>query len=403
MITTGSGIERFMSCRASNVLHRAYNEGGQYATDGIEAHAFLQRVIGGMSRESSLEEVDERFRDSISEIDLEDLDDVLGLTPEMALAYHPEADTARVLGVGIERAYEAAGVTEDEIPLTVDVAGLDNKDPFPEVGLVIDWKRGWSRLTPAAQNWQMRGGALALARAFNLDRVRVQLIHLREDRPAYRDRATFGAADLAAFAAEARVRYALARADRTAYKATREEPDATMGSWCRFCPSFHACSAQTALIKRIADVDEIEQLDNDAVATAYRRVRAARAALAKLDTQIHAAAARMPVLIETLPDGAELWLGTTTVTGNRKLDPHIARAVVREMLDEAAVEEVSKHEVAVGRIEAAAKARAPRGQGAAKARAILEEINRRDGVHRPTRHDVDLYKLSRSLPPAKSG
>lgn len=399
MITTGSGLERFMNCRASSVLHRAWDAAGDRgASYGTEAHAFLQRIGEGISREASLEEVDERFRDGISSIDVDDLVDVLGLTPELALAYHPATDTARVLGAGLGRAYEAAGVADDEVPLTVDVAGLDSPQR-PSVGFVGDFKTGWSRLTPAAFNWQMRGGALALARAFDLDAVRVQLIHLREDRPAFRDRATFTSADLAAFAAEAGARHELAVAERKNYRMTREEPDATIGSWCRYCPSYHACSAQTALIKRIADVDQGEQLDAEAIAVAYRRVRAARAGLKRIDKQIHAAAARSPVLIEVMPDGTEMWLGETTVTDHRKLDPDIARAVLREMLDDQAADEASKHEVGIGRIEAVVKRRVPRGYAASKVRAILEEIDRRGGVHRPTRQNVALFPLRRALPP----
>jgi len=398
MITTGSGLERFMMCRAANVLHRAFNEGGNRdSTYGIEGHAFLQRIGQGMSREASLEEVDDRFRDGIAAIDVEDLRDVLGLTPELALAYHPETDTARVLGSGLGRAYEAAGVTEDEIPLTVDVAGLDNPER-PAIGFVGDYKSGWSRLTPAERNWQMRGGALALARAFDLDLVRVQLIQLREDRPARRDRAEFTAADLAVFAAEARARHAIAREDRRLYKLTREEPDATTGPWCQHCPSFHACGAQTALIRAVVDLDAHQELDAESIAAAYRKVREARAALIQVDKRIHAAAAQAPVRIEVLPDGTEMWLGTTLVVGNERLDAEIARAVVGEMLDAAAVDEVSKHEVIKGRLEAATKARVPRGQGAAKVRAILEEIGKRGGAHKPTRHDVGLYPLRRSLP-----
>jgi hypothetical protein len=238
-----------MFCRVSSVLERAFDErGSEWASRGLASHAYLQHVGEGMTAEAALELVDERFREGCRAIDLDDLKDVLGLSAEMSFAYHPATDTARVLGVALEREYEAAGVREDEIPMTLDVVGLD--DPkSPSIGVVADYKRGWSKRTPAAKNWQMRGGALALSRAFDLDIVRVQLIHLHEDRPAYRDRASFDAADLAVFAAEARVRHEIALADREAYARTGVRPDATQGSWCDWCPSYHVCPAKTGLLR----------------------------------------------------------------------------------------------------------------------------------------------------------
>jgi hypothetical protein len=406
---TGSGLERHMMCRASSVLHRSLDlEGSDASERGTQSHAFLQRISEGMTREESLDLVDERYRERCAGIDVDDLRDVIGLAPEISFAYNPLTDTARVLGRGINREYDAAGVERHEVPMTLDLVGVDNPDA-PRVGIVIDYKDTWAKLTPAERNWQLRGGALALARAFDLDEVRAQLIYLRDGKQARRDRATYTAADLAVFAAEARVRAEQALRDRELYEETGREPDSARGSWCRFCPSYHACGAQISLVRAAVSRDEFDDVARvtpippDVIADAWRRLRDIKQPLKRLEAQLYAAAKERPVLLETFPDGTELWLGMTTVEGNLKIDPAIAREVITEMLGAEAADKSSKYEITQGRLEAAIKAIVPRGYGAAKMRAVLKEIEARNGSHRPTKHEVDTYKIpaaTRQLPKA---
>jgi hypothetical protein len=405
---TGSGLERSMMCRASSVLHRSIDvEGSEASERGTQTHGYLERISDGMTAEESLALVEPEYhRERCASIDLDDLRDVINLAPEISFAYNPFTDTARVLGRGIKREYEAAGVTLDEIPLTVDLAGVDNPDA-PSIGVVVDYKDTWARLTPADRNWQMRGGALALSRAFDLDEVRVQLIYLRDNKRARRDRAVYTAADLAVFAAEVRVRAELARADRATYEATGREPDSARGSWCRFCPSYHACSAQMSLVRAAVSRDEFDDVTRvspippDVIADAWRRLRDIKAPLKRLEAQLYAAAKERPVLLEVLPDGGELWLGLTNVEGNLKIDPKIASDVVSEMLGPEALDEARKYTVTQKGLDIAIKARVPRGYGAAKLRAVLAEIEKRGGSHYPLKHEVDTYRIapaSRQLP-----
>lgn len=398
MITSGSGLERFMYCRASNVLQRTFDERDNTdATRGREIHGYLQRLGEGMTVEASLEAVDERYRDAAAEVDLEDLKDVLGLSPEMTIAYNPVTDTARVLGSGLDRQYEEAGLEEDEIPVTMDVIGLDRKDG-PVRGVVVDYKTGWGRIAPTHKNWQMKGGALALARAFDLDEVVAQLIYLREGKAARRDRAVFSAADLAAIAGEARMRHALAMSDRALYVQSNITPDAVRGSWCKYCPSFFSCPGQIGLMKAMfAPGGELAEnpgpLGPDQIADAYRRMEELKPAWGHLKKSILAAARERPVLIQTLDNGTQLWLGLTEVVGNEKLDADITRQVVRELLDDQAADEVCAFTVSKDRIATAAKKRVPKGKGASKEREIYAEIKRRRGSHRPVKHEVDVYSI----------
>ncbi len=208
------------------------------------------------------------------------------------------------------------------------------------------------------------------------------------------------------FAAQARAQMSLVRADRAEHAQTGRLPDATAGSWCQFCPSYNECPAKTALVRAAigGELGDSIRLGPDNIADAFRKLREIRGPLKALERAIYAAARERPVLIETLADGTQVWLGVTEVVGVEKIDAAIARTVVKEMLDDAAVDEVSKHEVGKGRIEAAIKLRVPKGQGAGKYRAVFEEIKKRGGVSQPRRHETDLYKLKpEQLAPAKTG
>ncbi len=409
MITSGSGLERFVHCLGSSVLPRAHDaSSSEWATRGQELHAYLQRISEGATAEESLELVDDRFRDAAAAIDVDALRDVLGLTAEMTFAYNPAFDTARVLGVSLERDYVAAGLTEDEFPVTIDIVGIDSPTS-PVRGTVVDYKTGFAKITPAERNWQMKGGALCLARVFDLDYVDVQLIHLREDLPAKRDRASFTAADIAVAAAQARYRWDQVLRARDDYERTKIDPEVTKGTWCRHCPSYHACGAQMGLVRAAVERDNYEVytreggLAHDQVAVAYRFLQDIDEPRKRLKAAIYAAAKERPVLLETLPDGTEVWLGVTEVTGNLKLDAKKAREIVREMLDEKAVDEISLYSVSQDRIEAACKARVPRGKGAEKMRAVMAELKRRGGATKPIRHDVDLYKIRPQQRAMKAG
>lgn len=416
MITSGSGLERYINCLGSSVLPRALDaDGSKYSERGKELHAFLQRIGEGAKVDVALEMVDERYRGDAAAIDLEHLRDVLGLTCEMTFAYNPVFDTARVLGVGLEREYVAAGLTEDEIPATMDVVGL-NSPTNPTIGKVVDYKFGWSKLTPAARNWQMIGGALCISRVYDLDEVGVQLIHMRDKLPARRDIATFSPADLAIAAAQTRARWDEVLRAREHYERTRIEPEVTKGAWCRHCPSYHACGAQMALVRAATSREVYEEpvregsLAQADVARVFLLLEDLEEPRKRLLAACYAAAKERPVLLRTEEDGTEVWLGITEVTGNTKLDADKARTLAREMLGARndgkpgdPADEISIHQVSLDRIEAAIKLRVPKGKGAATMRTFLDELKRRGGAPRPVRHEVDLYKIRPQQRALKAG
>lgn len=388
MIASGSSLERVIRCRASAVLPRAWKESSDYADRGTAIHGHLERVAEGMAPAASLAKVPAEHREACAAVDLDALAGDLRLSAEVALAYSPLTDTARMLGQGLARDYSAIG--PDEIPMTIDLAGLAGA-----IGIARDYKTGWKRLPPAADNWQIRGCALAVARAFDVDEVDAQLIYLRDGEVARRDRATFDAFQLLAFAAELRRAWDRALADRAAY-ARGEHVEPTAGPWCNYCPSAHACPAKVGLIKAAINGEIVR---SDDVAALWPRVNDAIKLLGALKSEMMAVAAREPIRLAVAEDGAETWLGEVVGEGNEKLDAAIAIDVAATVLsvppEEAAAfqREVCSMDVTKAAIEAAVKARAPRGKGAAAMRTILHGIRQRNGASRPTRRAVEVYTV----------
>lgn len=388
-VTTGSGIERTVECRGSSVLPRMYRAGGQWARRGLSLHAYLERIASGMPAADSLLLVDEEHRPAAEAIDLPPLAEDLRLSPEVAFAYSPVTDTARLLGQSLERDYSS--ITEDEWPLTIDIAGLTTT-----AGIVRDWKTGHTKLARTRGNWQMRGAAIAVARTFERDEVDAQLIYLREGRPVWRDRASFDAFELAGIAAELGATHDRVRRDREAYAAGRDVPTAE-GPWCRYCPSWGACPAKASLVRWAltgeADGRVVEARD---LAAALERVRAGKKALEQIERTILAEVAE-PLLVEVAPDGTETWLGEHEKQGNEKLNPSIVADVAADVLgvpaDQRPALEGELFTVTKKAVEDAVKKRVPRGSGAPTVDQILSSVRARNGATRPTTKTVGLYQI----------
>lgn len=399
-IVTGSGGERFMYCPASSVLPRSYDmaEETDDRTRGQEIHGYLERIGDGFDPETSLDLVDPRWRLAAREIDLRSVRDLTALEPEVALAYHPDTDTARVLGSAIGRAYDGAGVTADEIPLTVDVLGVG-----PSVTFNADYKTGWGRIMPVVENWQMKVGAIATARAFDRDEHEGQLVFLREGKPVRRDRHVFDSVDLVTIGGDLRRRLDQARLDRERFEATGAIPDANKGTWCKHCPSRFVCPAQHALIRAAIDhashpVDPKERvrlMTPDELGEAFRKLRKLEPAVDDFKAAIYARAAIDPILIETEPDGTEVWLGMAPKIGKEELDPDVVAEVLTELWpdDPDVITDVMKREVTKNRLEPAIRSRVARGQGAARIRRVLDLVAARGGSHRALKSSVHVYKL----------
>lgn len=399
-IATGSGGERFLNCRASSVLPRVWEESTADATRGTELHAHLQRVSDGADPAESLDQVDPEHRAACEAVDLGAINDELALSAEVTLVYAPATDTARVLGTNLDRDYSSIG--DDEIPMTIDVAGVDTDAGR---GVIRDYKTGWAKLAPTRRNGQMVFNSLALARAYDLDEVDAALVYLREGVPVRRDFHTFEASDFAVAAEEVRAAHERALRDREAFAAGQHiEP--TEGPWCKHCPSAWSCPAKVGLIRSAIAPGALEQrllgpLTDEEAVTLWRAIERVMPLLKEAKTKVLALAAMRPLLLETTPEGVEVWLGNTPTKGNEKLDPATLITVAAETLyeDDAAraaalaelQTELADFEVTKKRLGVAIKKRVPKGKGAEFERVILDEVRRRGGASRSEGEAVKVY------------
>lgn len=154
---------------------------------------------------------------------------------EVAYAYNPVADTARMLGESMARKYE---VGPGEIAGTIDALALDD-----EHATIIDWKTGddFARMTAdASENWQLRFYALSVARAHKVDSVRVLIVRIGSN--GVRETThTLDALELDAVAAEI-----------AALTAKAPTADPKPGHHCKRCKVVALCPttavAETALV-----------------------------------------------------------------------------------------------------------------------------------------------------------
>ncbi len=376
-VATGSGIERAMNCAATSVLPRVWSESSVYAQRGTAIHAHLERLAHGMPEAESLALVDVEHRDAAATVDTASLADDLTLSPEVALAYRPSDDTARLIGQGLARDYSTVGL--DEIPLTIDLAGKRQ-----DHGVVRDYKTGHRNVTRAGVNWQMIGAALAVSRTFDLDEMEAEVIYVRPGRDVYRDTARLTGLELAGAAAELRALMPRVERDR-ARLAAGEHVEPTEGSWCQYCPSRFACPAKVGTLQLALDLATGAQIvpAGDLV-KAREMLRAAHKELSRIEKQLDDTLST-PVLLDVDPDGTQRWYGAHREQGPDVIDGRIAVAAVAAHLKrpEAEVRDELVGKVTKERIKQLAAKVAPHGAIAATERSLLAAIAAAGGITRP--------------------
>lgn len=181
---------------------------------------------------------------------------------ELAFAYNPQADTARVLGVNIGRAYREHGALPHEICGTADCVGK-----VGDVLHIYDWKSGWLPIGA----WQLRFLALAAARALGMLRVRVANWYLREDGRIFEDDdsvAEFDALDLDDIADD--VRRVLSKVGVSqGLDEGGHLHNLSAGDWCRWCECKASCRLQVGLVKASFGMELREPLTIEAATEAW--------------------------------------------------------------------------------------------------------------------------------------
>src|SRR5690606_19492231 len=284
-------------CPASWALpHAEEAEPSEPSRRGRAIHAFLADVsVHG--REAALERVPEEYRAICEAIDTDKLP--THLAHEVAFRLNLRTGAARELGRNIDRNYELDRSDWDEycIDGTADLVGIDDED---DAVVVYDYKTGWSAQDDAADHWQIKALALAAARAYGKSNARLGIIRVWESGTVSYDVATFDAFDLD------RIEVDLCAVLDRRFEAVNEiragrVPTVTTGRHCRYCPAFHACPAQVALVRQAAAAPEdlerrfAELITPENAALAYHRIVEVQMVLDRVMKQIKALAEKAPI------------------------------------------------------------------------------------------------------------
>ncbi len=364
---TASGLERAMRCGASLKLP-VIRTTSDAADRGVWRHRFLERV-GQVGAAAALAEVPAEHRDACAALPLDDLP--THLAAEVALAFDVATGKGRIVGRGLNRMYGPLGPME--LAGTADAIGEADDGSL----LVLDWKSAGYK-GRAADSVQLRFLALAAARAYGADNVRVEIVRLGDGGEVSRSWHDYDALDLDAFAAELRDWFAKAGQD--------DRP--VEGAHCTYCPSWQACDAKTGLLRLAASGGDIAApfmggLSHATVGRAYVLAENLRAMARELDKRVAAA------LDELGP--CETGRGTIVrkalVEGNEKLD---GEAVVRVLSDRYGPDVVGAcTEVTATKKKLGEGLRKYLGRGGAQAeRDVLDKVRQMGGASRSTSERV---------------
>lgn len=382
---TGSEVGLRLACAASEVLphtreQHAYSEDGQELHRDAEAAAQLGDMDGLPPRVAKM------------------IAGASGIMTEFVLAYDVAEGTARVVP-GVEgRNYPAGAPFEIFMRLDLAAFFVDQRhpdDPVPNVAhppeprraVVIDHKYHAEQGHPL-QHGQLMTQALALARAFNLDRVDVAISYLGTgwvDGPF-----TAGWIELDDHADRLRqlqLDVAAARKDPAAW--------VRKGPHCRHCPAFWSCPAHAEALSvrpepRLLAVPPL--IDDDKARHALELLERVELLRARLKTALYARAADRPI---PLGDG-RMW-GPQTIQGNEALDGATVYQLAAERYGREHAASFIEAKATKARLDEAIKPLVQRGGKAAAVKSFLAEVRKRGGAERGTRTEYGAYKPALQL------
>lgn len=313
---SASSMSRARLCAASLALP-VVNATSEAAEKGVAVHAFVAHALQ-YGRSVALANVPEPHRAVCEAVDLDAIRDLVAgaeLKVEVAFELHPETLTARIVGENIGRSYE---VRPGCVYGTADLVAVWPGES-PRV-LVLDFKTG-QKVEDAGRNWQLLTLACAASWVFNLDEVQAGLVYLR-DGQCFTDLATLGAFDLDAAATELATVVRRVAEARKAMEAGHSPDVYPSADACKWCPSFAACPAKTALVREVAPTvaslrGRIEVLTADEKGAAWVWLEDAEKALKVIRGALEAQAAVEPF---PTPDGRTVQVTESTrrfVNGER--------------------------------------------------------------------------------------
>lgn len=383
---TMSKLPIVVPCPASWALPHAEEEAGAPAKRGTAIHDYLCDA-SEMGRDAALDRVPEEYREACEAIDIDRLP--THLAAEVTFVIDFLRDEAEEVGRNLGRSYAKRDGEAFKLYGTADLVGVDEE---ADAVVVYDYKTGWSAQDAAADHWQLRGLALAAARAYGKANARIGIIRLWDT-----GRVTYDVDELDAFDLDqvyGDLNHALDRRV-VAAEGIREGlvPPTAPGKHCRYCPAFTACPAQVGLIRAAAsDPEALDEeiaalLTADNAAAAYRRISQVKMVLDKVTKQIEALAEQAPI-----PLGGSRVLGIVERKRER-IAGDVALPVLREHYGDDVADAAAEVSITKTRLRDALRGYAQRTDGKIThiERDALKLIRQANGIEVTTSRTVGEY------------
>lgn len=325
---------------------------------------------------------------------------------EVSFAIDLATGVGRVLGVGLDRAYDRAGAMKAlgieplgpfEISGTADAVG---RGPMLEL-VIVDLKSFDPNVTRAEQNAQLKTLALMATRALNVDECEVAINH--QLRPF--DVAALSSFDLDLFEAKLKATLETTVRAKTIVRQGGTVP-LNPGAHCRYCPAFMgpqgiACPAQKEMQLEVSSADFVMQLEqripfesDEEAAFAFDLYQRVQMMATRLKTTLFARAAERPI---PLPDGKVF--GPRPTRATTRLNGDETYKLLRAQYGEAIADAATERKTTQDKIETALKMT---GRPVApQKKKLLAELEARGALTKTSGMKIDVHDAE--VPRLKTG
>lgn len=384
---SGSRIHRVVLCPASESLPHVTDAGPRpEAERGTLIHRFLERAIQ-VGADVAMTEAPEHLRPYLAAIDFESLP--AGLAAEVSFAWDWKARTGRELGRNLGRNYQ--GLAPREIPLTMDLVGLDKPKGLV---LVRDYKTGHTRLPRPGSYGQTLLGGLAACSAYGVDTAVLELTYLDGDGDTWTVRDTVDAWDLATYGDA--IERAMEEVQERTLDGGDDEMSVVEGDHCAYCPAFKSCPAKTALVRQMPGLVDAASapgyLAPDRLAKTFHQIQAMKEILGRVESEVFALAA-----FDELDLGDGTVLGPVT-TVREKYQGDVAAQVLTDIYGPEVAKRASKISVTKESLRDAVHSQLQPGDklatkaGTGKLDRVNQEIRARNGVDMTRTTSVRVHR-----------
>ncbi len=373
LMPSGSAVERVMSCQASHQLPQVHSA-SEAAAKGTAIHAYLEKLVKGESHEAALQVVPEQYRDACLDVDMAPFwaQQYRDLQAEVSMAVNVLDGTARVLGGN--RAY--ATVKPEEFYGTADYIGR-TQDGVLVVG---DFKTGVANVTHPRNNWQLKTLAYILTQLHGESAVEVAIVKTEGETRLLIHR--FDALDLAVIGEDLLI----------LHRKLQQPATPSEGKHCDWCPAFKHCPAKVALLRELAAAPVLTaealagELKSGDAKQAYRRYRAIKTALQKVEAELRMLVDREPI---DLGDG--FFYGPTK-QAREEIDGKVAFETVMGLYGPDAAKAAVGFTTSKTAIEKAIAPHCAKGTKAGAVRAIIDTVAQNGGIEVSEKVIVKEYK-----------